>query len=137
MNWPRRASISLGILTSMLLASCSEKINKVSAAPNGQVVVYEARTSGAGPAPDSVKVYLLNAGAAMEGRDQPVFEGQDVGAICYTWPTDEELNISISGGYVDRIVQGWRSSEGRLVKVRYIAEPRCKWRNTAGNPEIR
>lgn len=131
MNWRRRVWISLAIPISMLLVSCNEEIKKVSVAPRGQVIVYEARTSGAGPAPDSVKVYLLNTGAAMEGRGQPIFEGQDVGAICYTWLTDEELNISISGGYVDRIVQGWRSSKGRLVKVRYIGEPRCKWRRTA------
>lgn len=121
--------LMLSVLAMMLnLTSCSENLEKVSKSPNGQLTIYEGRKYGAGIAPDSVKVYISPSSSAIPKNAETVFEGQDVGRICYNWLTPSELNISISGGYVDQIASQWQISDGVRVKVRYVGTSGCVWR---------
>ncbi len=91
---------------------------------------------GAGLAPDSVRAYLLVTGAIPVASTQPVFEGQDVGRVCYDWLTPTELHVRISGGYVDRVASQWQSPEGRWITIRYVGTSGCVWRkaSSAENP---
>lgn len=128
----RHLSIILLSLTGMMfgLTSCSERRATVSKSPDGRTVVYEGRKSGAGPAPDSVTIYLLTAPAVPSADAEPIFEGQDVGHVCYDWPSPTALNIRISGGYVDRIVSQWVGPNGQHIAVRYLGTSGCVWRKS-------
>ena len=121
--------LALSIAVTMLtLTSCSERMQSVSKSPDGNIVIYEGRKSGAGPAPDSVRSYLSIVGADLTDDANPIFEGQDVGRICYSWQNSTELTVRISGGYVDRVAPQWESPEGRRVTIRYAGISGCEWR---------
>jgi hypothetical protein len=112
------------------LTSCSERGAAVSKSPDGQITIYEGRTLGAGPAPDSVKTYLLVAAKVPSKDAVPIFEGQDVGRVCYDWLNSTTLNIRISGGYVDRLASQWLGPDGRRIGVRYLGISGCVWRKS-------
>lgn len=116
-------------LTAMTLGvtSCKERETTVSKSPDGGVIVYEHRKAGAGPAPDSVKAFLAAVTSPHPQDAVPVFEGQDVGLICYDWPKPDELDVRISGGYIDRVASQWRRPDGRSVKIRYLGTSGCVW----------
>ena len=120
------------ITVTLILTSCSEKIEKISKSPDGSIIVYEGRNYGAVSAPDSVKAYLVSSVSDSTSLEnvEAVFEGQDVGLVCYSWPTSKELNISISGGYVDHVASQWQSSDGRRVTIRYTGTSGCMWHRT-------
>lgn len=106
------------------LASCGGKTSKIPTPDYSGVDVYEKRLFGAGPAPDSVKVYITDKGSALSEEISPVFEGQDVGLICYHW-IGTNLNISISGGYADQTVHRWFGTHGHKVNINYRGKTSC------------
>lgn len=123
-----RSLLVLSLAAMMLsLTSCSEMTTSVSKSPDGQVVVYERRKSGAGPAPDSVRSFLAAAGTTLPSKAEPILEGQDVGRVCYTWTSPTELNLRISGGYIDRVARRWQGQDGLRVEIRYVGTPGCAW----------
>ena len=127
----RYIAIILSLAGMMLgLTSCSERRAEVSTSPDGQIVVYEGRKPGAGPAPDSVAIYLTIASTDQSADAKSVFEGQDVGRVCYDWPSPSALNIRISGGYVDRVASQWIGPNGRRIAVRYLGSSGCVWRKS-------
>jgi hypothetical protein len=113
------------------LTSCSESRTKVSESPDGGLVVYEGKKLGAGQAPDSVKSYLAATGSVPAANAKPIFEGQDVGQICYNWAGPNELNIRISGGYVDSVVSLWHGPDNHHVTIRYLGAADCAWRKVS------
>jgi hypothetical protein len=127
----RYLAVTLSLAGMMLgLTSCSERRTAVTKSPDGQIVVYEGRKSAAGPAPDSVTIYLLIAPTVPTDDAKPIFEGQDVGHICYDWPSSSVLNIRISGGYVDNVASQWVGPNGRHIAVRYLGTSGCAWRKS-------
>lgn len=109
------------------LTSCIERGEVVSRSPDGKIVVYEGRKEGAGLAPDSVETYLLVAAKVPAADAQSIFEGQDVGRVCYDWSSPTMLNVRISGGYADRVVSHWSSPDGRRISIRYLGTTGCVW----------
>jgi hypothetical protein len=95
--------------------------------------LFEERYLSGGTAPDLLKVYLVESGKSQVGaHDQPIFEGQDVGAVCYQWPSADELEIRISGGYVDHVEAVWRGNNNRAVNIRYMGMDGCVWHPNLG-----
>lgn len=119
----------LAVIAGMMLSltSCSERRAAVSKSPDGRIIVYEGRKSGAGPAPDSVTIYLLIAPNVPSADVKPILEGQDVGHVCYDWPSPSTLNIRISGGYIDHVASQWVGPNGRHIAVRYLGTSGCIW----------
>lgn len=111
----------------LLLTSCSEQGSVINKSPDGHFAVYEQRINGAGPAPDTVKAYILVSRSQPSSDDVPFFEGQDVGRICYNWSASGALQVKISGGYVDRVAQVWPSPDGRRLIIRYRGMTGCTW----------
>src|SRR6202035_1784782 len=107
--------------------SCSGRTQWVPTPPNVGLLLFESRINGAGPAPDSVKVYLTKTDKRPEKSDMPIFEGQDVGRICYIWSNSRELHLRISGGYVDRVSQQWQDGGGRKVNGAFRGTKRLHW----------
>jgi hypothetical protein len=116
-------------LTAMTLGitSCKERETTVSKSPDGGVIIFERRKAGAGPAPDSVKAFLAAVTSPHSQGAVPVFEGQDVGRVCYDWPKPDELDVRISGGYVDSVASQWQGPDGRHIKIRYGGTTGCVW----------
>ena len=108
------------------LAGCRERMFDVGSSPDKRIQLLERRTSGALAAPDSVKVYAR--AAHSDSSKRLIFEGQDVGKICYSWIDPETLRISISGGYPDQLATAVKI-EGQLVRVQYAGvTSECVWR---------
>lgn len=128
----RSLLLILSLVVMMLnLASCSERIATVSKSPDSRVVVYEGHKAGPGQVPDSVRSFLLPAGSSPTADEKPIFEGQDVGLICYSWPSPTELNLKISGGYVDQVASQWQGPDGLRVTIRYVGTSGCVWHPTS------
>lgn len=122
------------LLAGMILSltSCGERSVALSKSPDGRIIVYEELISRPGLAPNTVSTYLLvGATTPSEGTD-PVFEGQDVGRICYDWPSPTALNIRISGGYVDHVASHWIDPSGNRIAVRYLGTLGCVWKPELG-----
>lgn len=112
----------------LFLLSCSENVEKIPTPKGFALDLYEVRILGEGIAPDSLKVYLVSPGEDITQKDYPVFEGQDIGSICYAWPNLNELEISISGGFVDNVETQWEQSNGHIVKIKYVENINCSWK---------
>ncbi len=119
------------IIICLLLLACSESVVKISTPKEFEPDLYEVRILGEGIAPDSTKVYLVNPRETITEYSDPIFEGQDVGSVCYAWPGINELEISISGGYVDHVKSEWRQKDGRSVKINYVINTNCLWNRDA------
>jgi hypothetical protein len=118
------------VLTLSLLASCKGETKKIPVPAEVRLDLYEARILGAGLAPDSVRVHLVEAGQSFSKDSPTVFEGQDVGALCYTWRSPRDLWISMSGGYVDHVAR--QVIVGRQsINVKYTTEISCSWKPSA------
>jgi hypothetical protein len=92
--------------------------------------IFERRVDGAVAAPDSVQVYLAKSGATPKRGDKPIFEGQDVGRICYFWYRVGGLIINISGGYVDSVSSYRPEKSGMEVKVTFDPHLDCEWKRS-------
>ena len=111
-----------------LLTSCSSKSRYVPTPDGVGLFIIESRISGAGPAPDSIRVYLTSTRKLPHKGDVPIFEGQDVGSVCYRWVGAGLLRLSISGGYLDRIYAQWHGVNGRTVIITYDGTNNCHWK---------
>lgn len=110
-----------------LLASCTTRTRQIPVAPNLKLRLFESRIDGAGPAPDSIKIYITNFGEYPRKTDIPIFEGQEVGRVCYVWLSKYELHIRISGGYPDNVLGQWQDKAGHIVKIVFDGFKDCKW----------
>lgn len=66
-----------------LLESCSAHIDHGHTPSNVDLFLFESRINGAGSAPDSIKIYMTDVNKVPKKEDTPIFEGQDVGKVCY------------------------------------------------------
>jgi hypothetical protein len=107
--------------------ACKTKIKRYPAPPGVRLVVVERRVAGALAAPDDAKVYLVSSADALLTDATMIFEGQDMGAICYRWASPTELHISVSAGYPDQVFSRWTGRDGRSVKLIYEGARNCAW----------
>ena len=122
---------SAGLLVFVLIVSgCKERIYKVTGSSNEHFIIFEGRKNGAGPAPDSVKIYVISRSSFSENDRTTIFEGQDVGKVCYRWINPMTLQIAISGGYADRVLSS-AAIDGELLRIKYVGtEDSCRWQPT-------
>lgn len=106
-----------------ITTSCNEKATSIEVTGSSGLRVIEKRKSGAGPAPDSVKAFLVDAPTG--GLGDLIFEGQDVGRACYKI-NNGLLTFNISGGYLD-VIRSQATTSGGVVKIKRDNSLPCKW----------
>ena len=117
----------LAVLMSLvILEGCTKEIRSIAGPANAGVDVKEIRVSGAGPAPDSLKIFLTKRGSGVASSDKPIFEAQDAGLVCYQWVGAKELQIRLADGYVDKLESVWRDETGNVIVIRYLGNNGCK-----------
>lgn len=115
------------LLVVMLVTACARKREiEVPVPPNIGLRLIEERHYSSGPGPDYVRVYLLTAGRSVSKSDVPIFQGQEVGQICYQWGSPTALQFGIDGGYVDSVARNWKSPTGLDVNVTFLGKVACK-----------
>lgn len=124
---------SLSILFALLaLAGCHERTWKIAAPASAHLNIVEGRTSGPGLMPDLVSVYVSPSDAPNKISRVAIFQGQDIGKICYQWIDPATIELAISDGYADRVSTEVQL-KGKILRVKYVGvSPNCHWRR--GDP---
>lgn len=116
------------LLTCTFLASCTEEVRKISAPDNVQLNIYEVRMQGGGLADDMLRVYLEDLGGSILDNDKPIFEAENVGRVCYRWPSIDVLEIRTDGNNAYAVEPLWKRSDGRVVRLYFMGHRGCPWR---------
>jgi hypothetical protein len=121
------AAAGLGVIL-LVTVACTRHVREVQVPPEVGLKLYEERVYGTGPAPDSLRVYLSRDSYDVAKNRRPILEAQDAGTVCYEWKGSNELELRISGGYLDDVLSQWSGPDGRTVTVRYKGTDGCAWR---------
>lgn len=115
-------------ISALALTGCSKHVIRVHSPAGIGVDILEVRVNGAGPAADTLAIFLANTGDDLASSAKPVFKAEDAGTACYDWTGRNKLNIRISGGYVDAVAPNWKGANNRVVDIAYQGTSGCEWR---------
>lgn len=116
------------IFSCICLAACAEEIKKIPVSESVKLNIYEGRIRGGGLADDMLKIYLKNLGEDVRKDENPVFEAENVGRVCYKWLSNDVLEIKTDGNNAYSIDPLWKGSDGRIVRLHFMGHSGCPWR---------